>query len=209
MRQLEEHAAGAKDMPWSDLISRTEFAPEARYRAPARRPSKERSANAEGQPDRAAPEQPQDAFQTGRFKTDLTQLQPFDGARDAAEQASETDQQLFDFFDNLAALLLAVRAGDINRARSAADALETDVLVERSAGGRTGAAAQLLDGLGALFDAAQSRDGEAAHLAAQELAVNFQSAAAPAPEPQAEQPDDGGAAYETLTQYLDGEAGEV
>jgi len=188
-------------MPWSGLIATTEFAAEGRYRAPGRRAPQDRSAKPREQGASAAPGEPFDpAYYAGRFKTDLTQLKAFDGARETT--GGEGDQQLFDFFGNLSVLLLAVRAGDINRAQAAADALEMELLVERSAGRRSGAAAQMFDDLGALFSAAQSHDEDAARFAAQELAADIQSAAAP--DPQAPQPDDGGAAYETLTQYLGG-----
>jgi hypothetical protein len=186
-------------MPWSGLIATTEIAPEGRYRGPSRRARPTRPAEAESQDVATAPSQPLDpAYYAGRFKTDLSQLQAFDGARDGPGE-----QQLFDFFGNLSVLLLAVRAGDINRAQAAADALEMEVLVERSASRRSGAAAQMLDDLGALFTAAQSHDESAARVAAQELAADFPDAASPAPDPKVPQPDDGGAAYDTLRQYLD------
>ena len=177
-------------MSWSGLIAATEFAPGGRYRGPARRAPQERPAKAEGQEPAPAPGEPFDlAYYAGRFRTDLTQLQAFEGAREPATPANaESDQQLFDFFGNLSVLLLAVRAGDLSRAQAAADALEMEVLVERSAGRRPGAPTPRLDDLGALFSAAQSPE---------ESAV-----AEPAP-----QAEDGGAAYDTLTQYLDGEAG--
>lgn len=194
-------------MPLSGLSATSEFAPEGRYRAQGRRAPQDRSAKVEGQSSPAAGESFDPAYYAGRFKTDLSQLQAFDGARDAATPAGgENDQQLFNFFGNLSVLLLAVRAGDINRAQAAADALEMEVLVERSAGRRPGAAAHMLDDLGALFNAAQSHDEDAARAAAQELALDLKGAAAPAPDPQIAQPDDGGAAYDTLTQYLGGGA---
>ena len=187
-------------MPWTGLIATTPFAPEAHYRGPGRRAPKERPAKALAQEPPATPSEPFDpAYYAGRFKTDLSQLQAFDGAREApGPSGGESDQQLFDFFGNLSVLLLAVRAGDIQLAQAAADALEMEVLVERSAG----RPAPLLDELGARFGAAPSQDEGAARLAARELAADFQSAAEPAPDPEAAPPDDGGAAYETLTQYL-------
>jgi hypothetical protein len=183
-------------MPWSGLIAATEFAPGGRYRPQGRRAPQDPPVNTEGQGASPAPDEPLDlAYHAGRFKTDLTRLQAFEGAPDmAAPATAEGDQQLFDFFGNLSMLLLAVRAGDIIRAQAAADALEMEVLVERSAGRRPGVAANRLDDLSALFGAAQSRDQDAARAAS--LAAD---PAAPL--------DDGGAAYETLTQYLDGGAG--
>jgi hypothetical protein len=181
-------------MSWSGLIAATEFAPGGRYRANGRRAPKDPAVKTEGQEASPAPGDPLDlAYYTGLFKTDLTRLQAFDGAREAATPANaESDQQLFDFFGNLSVLLLAVRAGDLSRAQAAADALEMEVLVERSAGRRPGVDANRLDDLGALFSAAPSRDENAASLAADPLTAPL---------------DDGGAAYETLTQYLDGGAG--
>ena len=204
MREFEEKAAGASDMPWSDLIATTEFAPGGRYRTPDRRPPQDRSVKAEGQESSAAAGESFDpAYYAGRFKTDLSQLQAFEGAREPTNPAGgENDQQLFDFFGNLSVLLLAVRAGDINRAQAAADALEMEVLVEHSAGRRPGAAAHGLDDLGALLSAAQSHDEAAARLAAEGLAADFQNIAEPASDAPVAQFDDGGAAYDTLTQYL-------
>jgi hypothetical protein len=196
-------------MSWSGLIAATELAPGARYRGPPRRAPQERPVKTEAQEPPPAPVETFDPdYYAGRFKTDLSQLQAFEGAREAPSPANaESDQQLFDFFGNLSVLLLAVRAGDLSRAQAAADALEMEVLVERSAGRRPGPAAAMLDDLGALFSAVQSRDENAARAAAHGLAADFQSAANPAPEPQTAQPEDGGAAYDTLTQYLDGGAG--
>ena len=195
-------------MPWSDLIATTEFAPGGRYRARDRRAPPDRSAKTEGQESPAAEESFDPAYYAGRFKTDLTQLQAFEGAREPANpRESENDQQLFDFFGNLSVLLLAVRAGDINRAQAAADALEMEVLVERSASRRPGAATPMLDDLGALLSAAQSHDETAARLAAEGLAADFQNIAGPASDAPAPQFDDGGAAYDTLTQYLGDGAG--
>jgi hypothetical protein len=188
-------------MPLSGLSVTTEFSPEGRFRAPGRRAPQDRPAKAERQAPAPRPGHP--AYHAGRFKTDLTQLQAFDGARDPA--SAESDQKLFDFFGNLSVLLLAVRAGDINRARAAADALEMEVLVERSAGHRPDAQANMLDDLAALLDAAQSRDESAARVAPKELAADFQSAVAPQESfAETARPDDGGAAYDTLTQYLGG-----
>ena len=196
-------------MSWSGLIAATDFAPGGRYRGHPRRAPQEPPVKTEGPEPPSAPVEPFDPdYYAGRFKTDLTQLQAFEGAREAATPANaESDQQLFDFFGNLSVLLLAVRAGDLSRAQAAADALEMEVLVERSAGRRPGPAAHVFDDLGALFSAAQSRDENAARVAAQGLAADFQSAASPAPDPRPPQPEDGGAAYDTLTQYLDGDAG--
>ena len=68
------------------------------------------------------------------------------------------DSALIDFFGNLSVLLVAVRAGDIGRARAAADALELDALVERSAGVDSGGSRRMLEDLVAMLGAAQSRD---------------------------------------------------
>jgi hypothetical protein len=109
-----------------------------------------------------------------------------------------------------------------------------EVLVERSAGrhGESGSS-HMLDDLGRLLGAAQSRDETAARAAAKDLAAEFRGAAAPAfapqepppvlarleapppviarleppPDPYAEhETDAGGAAYDTLSHYFDAEA---
>ncbi len=76
------------------------------------------------------------AYYAGRFRADLSQLggpaEPREERADVSD--SQGDPALFDFFGNLSVLLLAVRAGDLPRAQAAANALEMEVLVERSAG---------------------------------------------------------------------------
>ncbi len=182
-------------MAWSGLVAATEFAPGGRYREPQRRAPQESLAKTGAQEPPQAPAEPFDPdYYAGRFKADLTQLQAFEGARDAASPGNaEGDQRLFDFFGNLNVLLLAVRAGDLSRAQAAADALEMEVLVERSAGRRPGSAAHVFEGLGAASPRVETEGN-----------TSDPPAAAYAPEASL---DDGGAAYETLTQYLEGEAG--
>ncbi len=162
-------------MPLSGLSATSEYAAEARYRAPGRRAPQDRPAKAEAQAPSAAPDGSFDPdYYASRFKTDLSQLQAFDGAREPPDPAgAEDDQKLFDFFGNLSVLLLAVRAGDIARAQAAADALEMEALVERSAGRRRGPAEPALEDLGALFGASQSPDEMAAGAAAGEFDGNF------------------------------------
>jgi hypothetical protein len=174
-------------MPLSGLSATSEFAADARYRAPGRRAQQDRPAKAEAQTPSAAPDGSFDPdYYASRFKTDLSQFQAFDGSREPPDPAgAEDDQKLFDFFGNLSLLLLAARAGDIARAQAAADALE--------------------------FGASQSPDEMAARTAAGEFAGNFRSTNPPAPNPYADtaEPEDGGAAYDTLTQYLGGDRGAV
>ncbi len=203
-------------MPLSGLTATTEYASEPRYRD--RRAPQDRL----GKPEAPLPLSPSAAYDSGdgydaafygrRFKTDLSQLQVFDGA-DAPPPDAEGDSTLIDFFGHLSVLLVAVRAGDIGRAQSAADALELDALVERNVGRRSGGSAAMLGDLVAMLGAAQSRDETAARVAARDLANDFQTVVAPAAfvprDPYADEAEDGGAAYETLTQYLDGEAGAV
>lgn len=70
-----------------------------------------------------------------RFRPDLTQLHPFEGA--VEEEARSARRNSDDFFHYLKMLLQAVRAGDIARAQAVADCLELDawlgVNVETSA----------------------------------------------------------------------------
>ncbi len=130
-------------MPLSGLSVATELAlglhhPAPNRRAPADRPNrKSADTSAAGTP-REFEDAPGDAaFYAGRFKANLAALNLSPEGLVSAEPpapADETDQSLFDFFGNLSALLVAVRAGDLTQARAAADALEMEVLVERSAG---------------------------------------------------------------------------
>jgi hypothetical protein len=156
------------------------------------------------------------AYHARRFRTDLSQLSLPAGLGAGEPEASESqgDPALFDFFGNLSVLLLAVRAGDLTRAQAAADALEMEVLVERSAGRRAAepASSAMLDNLSRLIGAAQSRDENAARAAALILATEYRGAqSAPAPEPPPDpyavaETDAGGAAYDTLSHYFDADA---
>jgi hypothetical protein len=171
------------------------------------------------------------AFYAGRFRADLSQLglpaEPEQQRSDGSE--SHGDPALFDFFGNLSVLLLAVRSGDLPRAQAAADALEMEVLVERSAAPHgESASGRVLGGLGRLIGAAQSRHETAARaaakdlaakdlaakdLAAKDLAAELRGAPAralappePPPDPYAgHEADVGGAAYDTLAHYFDAE----
>jgi hypothetical protein len=192
------------------------------YRAPGRRGGQQHPPLPEPPPaiEAAAEDFPHEvAYHARRFRTDLSQLSlpatPGAGEPEASE--SQGDPALFDFFGNLSVLLLAVRAGDLTRAQGAADALEMEVLVERSAGRRGGepASAHMLDNLSALIGAAQSRDENAARAAALVLATEYRGAqGAPASEPSGPPPDPyavaeadtGGAAYDTLAHYFDADA---
>ena len=186
------------------------------YHASDRRSAPEFFASAEAQaPPPPAPEPapvPLDvAFYASRFRADLTQLKPPAQPPEAAtSDEPDGDRELFAFFGNLSVLLLAVRAGDLPRAQSAADALEMDVLVERNAGRRP-ADAHLLDDLGRLLGAAHCHDEDAARAAARDLADEFRHVLAlpkPPPDPYARalEPETGGAAYETLAHFFDADA---
>jgi hypothetical protein len=193
------------------------------YRAPDRRASQDNPAPLEP-PAAAAPagESPADAFPldvayyAARFRAGLSQLGlPAEADSEPPEPSeSQGDPALFDFFGNLSVLLLAVRSGDLPRAQAAANALEMEVLVERSAGRHAEAAStHRLDDIGRLLGAVQSRDEVAARAVAKDLAAEFRAPPAPAtapaeppppPDPYAEA-DIGGAAYDTLAHYFDAE----
>lgn len=149
------------------------------------------------------------ALFASRFKADLTRLRPpSEPVSDSDASEAESDAHLFDFFGNLSVLLLAVRAGDLTRAQSAADALEMDVLVERNSGRRP-AESSLLDDLGRLFGAAHSRDEAGARAAAGRLAGEFRHVLAPPVALATEAREPGAAAYETLAHYFDAEAAAI
>jgi len=192
------------------------------YRSPGRRGGQESAPLSEPPPaiEAAVEDFPHEvAYHALRFRTDLSQLHLPAGLGDSEPEASEAqgDPALFDFFGNLSVLLLAVRAGDLTRAQSAADALEMEVLVEHSAGRRAGegASSHMLDNLSRLIGAAQSRDGNAARAAALILSSQYRSGQSgavserrePPPDPYAQaETDAGGAAYDTLTHYFDADA---
>ena len=102
-----------------------------------------------------------------------------------------------------------MRAGDIGRAQAAADALELDALLEHNAARPSGASTALLDELVALLSGARSVEESGARA----LALSVSEAPEPAvivpPDAYADMdaPDDGGAAYDTLRHYLEGEPG--
>jgi hypothetical protein len=181
------------------------------YRAPDRHAGQETPAPPDPPPppsESPADAHPLDvAFFAGRFRADLSRLGSDNG--EAETSAAHDDPALFDFFGNLNILLLAVRSGDLPRAQAAADALEMEVLVERSAGRRGEASPpHMLDDLGRLLGAAPTPDdGAAAKPPAAEFAPPTAPAAAPPPDPYAEHDADaGGAAYDTLSHYFDDEA---
>jgi hypothetical protein len=204
-------------MPWSELSVAEESALEMRHRAADRRAQPDRShgpafAAAGLSPAPNAAEGSGDAydaaFYASRFKANLSQLNvPAEGREtsspDPSAQAEESDQSLFNFFGNLSVLLVAVRAGDLTRARAAADVLEMEVLVERSAGRLLSAPG--LDDLGHWLGAPQT-GGESAR-AAENVAQSGAAASAP-PDLRAISPDDksAGSAYEMLAAFFDGEA---
>jgi len=203
-------------------VSATAEVPRGGYRSRDRRGAQDNPPPSEPPPVNETPAEVfplEVAYHARRFRTDLSQLSIPSGlgAGDPDASESQGDPALFDFFGNLSVLLLAVRAGDLTRAQAAADALEMDVLVERSAGRRAGEAASthMLDDLSRLIGAAQSRDENAARAAALVLATEYrgaQGAAAserrePPPDPYAKsETDAGGAAYDTLAHYFDADA---
>lgn len=142
-------------MPLSGLSVATELALGSHYPAPHRRAPPDRSpprpaeATASGSPVTAGDTAVDAALYAGRFKANLAELRlsPEGGVcADRHAPADEADQALFDFFGNLSVLLIAVRAGDLAQARAAADALEMEVLIERSAGRRVLVGAPQSDG---------------------------------------------------------------
>jgi hypothetical protein len=186
-------------MPLSGVIATTEYPSEPRYRdrrAPQDRPSKPEAPLPPGPPAHDSGDVYDAAYYSRRFKTDLSQLHVFDGAEEPSPDA-DGDSAMIDFFGHLSLLLVAVRDGDIRRAQAAADALELDAMAERNVGRRPAGSAALLGDLVATLGAAGLRDDGAARLA---------PAAVVERDPYADEGEDGGAAYETLTQYLDREA---
>jgi hypothetical protein len=206
-------------MPLSELSASAEVS-HGGYRAPDRRPSQDApappdppaaaSASAEGAD--AFPAEV--AFYASRFRADLSQLGDPAAPRGSRPEASESpsDPALFDFFGNLSVLLLAVRSGDLARARAAADALEMEVLVERSAGRGEPAAPHKIDEFGRMLVVPLPRPTPPpappparAEAAPPAPALTAAAPVAP-PDPYAENgPDAGGAAYDTLAHFFDAE----
>jgi len=94
-----------------------------RRRAPERRPPRDPSPRYDPP---AAPPPSDAALLAPVFRPDLSQL--------AVSVESPPPGPPVDFDNTLGQLVLAVREGDLSRARAALDALETEMLVERSAG---------------------------------------------------------------------------
>ena len=187
-------------------VSATGDATRVGYNFPDRRPSHEPPQPLEPPtPPAAEPAEQHSvdvAFHANRFRADLSQLgapaEPYEhepGASDA-----QGDPALFDFFGNLNVLLLAVRAGDLARARAAASALEMEVLVERSAG-RAGepVSGRRLEDFGRLFGPHPKRE-------ATTLGPVLTAAPAP-PDPYGELgADEGAAAEDAAAAYFDAQA---
>jgi hypothetical protein len=159
------------------------------------------------------------AYYASRFKADLSQLKAFPKNDEEFPMGNavdpEGDRVLYDFFGNLSVLLVSVRAGNLERARAAADALELEVMVESSAGARRPGRLNMLDDLRHLLNAAQSGDETAARAAAQDLARDVKQSldkprGHPAPDPAATpgEPDldATAAAYDALMAYIGGDA---
>ncbi len=124
------------------------------------------------------------ASYANRFKSQIWRLNAY--AEEPAPPDRDGDNRLFDFFGHLNLLLLAVREGDIARARAAADALEMEVLAERIVEPPPGppAAPRWAGNFGALSNPADPYDE---FVAAEDTVL----ADLPA----------GDVAYDTLTQY--------
>ena len=168
------------------LGAATDVARDKRHRAADRRAGEDWPSPREPEAAPAVDAEPYDAaYYASRFKSEVWTL----GASAEPQKPlpapdHESDARLFDFFGHLSVLLVAVRAGDIERARAAADALEMEVLVERSAG--------------------RDLSGPAALPWVADLGRMLRPAAAAA----AEAPI-GGAAYDTLAHYLADDAAPI
>ena len=156
-------------MAMSGLTATIDHAAEARYR-------ERRAGDRSPRPELQLPPSPPPANDSGdgfdaayygrRFKTDLSRLRVFDGAEEPPPAPDPAgDSALIDFFGHLSLLLVAVRAGDIGRARAAADALALDALVELSAGMGAGGLATLLVDLVSHLAQPIPRDNDATALA--------------------------------------------
>jgi hypothetical protein len=219
-------------MPLPSLSAKTDFAYPSPFHSRGRRPSHDNLGASEAT-DAVKPVEPtaeaasfpnsfDTAYYASRFKADLFELRLVAEEQDNFDRPSpthtgdaESDKNLFDFFGNLSVLLVSVRAGDLEKARAAADALEMELMVERSAAPRPDEAGQpnRLDDLMNLWSAAKSGDERAVYAAAEDLARDMRGARDAAYESQqAEEapPADGAAAvYDTLIAYGDGEAPSV
>jgi hypothetical protein len=202
-------------MSLSSLSAKTDFTYDGRPFSRGRRAHLDAVESKGAQPmsSQNLPPKPFDAaFYASRFKADLSQLKAFPKSGEDFHTAdpadAEGDRVLYDFFGNLSVLLVSVRAGNLERARAAADALELEVMVESSAGGRAAPGRpNMLDDLKHLLNAAQSGDETAARAAAQDLARDVKQTLEPrgfpAPDPGAPDLDATGAAYEALVAYID------
>jgi len=141
-----------------------------RRRASQRRPSREPLARIEAEAP-AAPDAPDPGLFAPLFRPDLSQIPAAFEPSSASESAPAVD-----FDDALDQLVSAARDGDLGRARAAFEALETEMLVARSAG---------------RHEAPQPRANEPAIVALDRLA------------PLAISPHAADDVYETLAHYLD------
>jgi len=216
-------------MSLSGLGAKTDYTYDGRDNSRGRRAALDTldAAESNGPPTLVASEAPPPAkpfdaaFYASRFKADLSQLKAFSkndeytplGSPGSAADAAG-DGILYDFFGNLSVLLVSVRAGNLERARAAADALELEVLVESSAGASAAPGEpNMLDDLRHLLSAAQSGDEAAARAAAQDLARDVKQtldkprgAPDPAATPAEPELDATGAAYDALVAYIGGDA---
>jgi hypothetical protein len=206
-------------MSLSGLSANTDFAYDARRPSRGRRSLLDTrdAAASKGAPLPVTTANPFDPdYYASRFKADISHLKAFETDDDAfppATPASPTDADgdriLLDFFGNLSVLLVSVRAGNLERARAAADALELEVMVESSAGAWSAPGQPaMLDDLRQLLSAAQSGDEIAARAAAQDLARDVkQSLDKPRTViPDAPPPVGPASAYDALMAYIEDDA---
>ncbi len=213
-------------MSLSSLSANTDFAYDGRRKSRDRRASLDAHdglASKSGPPPIATANPFDPDYYASRFKADITHLKAFDNDDDvfppeppASGRGEDGDRILFDFFGNLSVLLVSVRAGNLERARAAADALELEVMVEGSAGawGPKGQPT-MLDDLRHLLTAAQSGDEIAARAAAQDLARDVKQSLDkprslrepdPVVVPDATTADVTPAAYDALMDYIGDDA---
>jgi hypothetical protein len=203
-------------MSLSGLSANTDFAYDAKRPSRGRRaPLDTRDgAASRGAPSPVASGNPFDPdYYASRFKADISHLKAFDNDDDAFSPEAPTsaadgdgERILIDFFGNLSVLLVSVRAGNLERARAAADALELEVMVESSAGAWAAPGKPtMLEDLRHLLSAAQSGDEIAARAAAQDLARDVkQSLDMPrAVTPDLPPPDAPASAYDALMAYIE------
>jgi len=121
------------------------------------------------------------AYYASRCKSEIWRLGAFAGNAEAPASEGEGDARIFEFFGRLGALLTAVRAGDIEGARAAADTLDMGALGDRPAGdeGAPTLAAELMRLLAA--DRSRETGAAASAASAYDTLSHFPSGDAAAP----------------------------